>query len=240
MQAGFANETPPVARLNNLAKEVEAAVYADAGNRPDLNRIIGQLALFSEGELRVLGVPNRKVLCSSRQVCRPFLDLIRLVLNPRRLLRLVQINPGRVQSDQYVKQVREIVWENCTRKFANRRWEKNELYDYGIFRKSDNLYMGNVGVHSIQWKTEVCELGYWILGDFEGQGYVSEAVRAIEQACFANGFERVEIRCSSVNFRSASVPMRLGFLLEGTLRSNQKDNGIRRNTLLFARLRSEG
>ena len=29
------------------------------------------------------------------------------------------------------------------------KWNAHELFDYGIFRKSDGLYMGNVGVHTI-------------------------------------------------------------------------------------------
>ena len=29
--------------------------------------------------------------------------------------------------------------------------------------------MGNLGVHTIAWESRCCELGYWILGDFEGQ-----------------------------------------------------------------------
>ena len=90
---------------------------------------------------------------------------------------------------------------------ANENWNQFTLFDFGIFRKTDSVYMGNVGVHSIDWKSEVCEFGYWILGDFEGQGYVSEAVCVLERACFAIGFERVEIRCSSVNF--LAIQMRI-------------------------------
>ena len=44
--------------------------------------------------------------------------------------------------------------------------------------------MGNSGVHIAQWESRCCELGYWILGDFEGQGYMSEAVTALESAPF--------------------------------------------------------
>lgn len=123
--------------------------------------------------------------------------------------------------------------------FANDCWNKFTMFDFGVFRKSDNVYMGNVGVHSIQWKSEVCELGYWILGDFEGRGYVSEAVRALERAAFALGFERVEIRCSSVNFKSAAVPMRSGYTMEGCLRSNGSVNGRRVNTFVFSKIKGE-
>jgi ribosomal-protein-serine acetyltransferase len=122
---------------------------------------------------------------------------------------------------------------------ALKSWDEQSLYGYGHFLKSDNRYMGNIGVHSIQWKNEVCELGYWILGDFEGSGYVSDAVRLIEKACFDVGFQRVEIRCSSSNFKSASVPMRTGYTMEGCLRSNRIVNGARVNTIVFSKIKGE-
>ncbi len=122
--------------------------------------------------------------------------------------------------------------------FTHDSWNKHTLYGYGIFRRSDDTYMGNVGVHSIAWKNEVCELGYWILGEFEGQGYVSDAVRTIESACFAAGFQRIEIRCASSNFKSASVPMRTGYTMEGCLRSNMIVNEKRVDTLVFAKIKN--
>lgn len=123
--------------------------------------------------------------------------------------------------------------------FANESWNKFSLFDFGIFRITDGVYMGNIGVHSIDWKNEVCELGYWILGEFEGQGFVTEAVGALEDACFAIGFERVEIRCSSMNFRSASVPLRCNYTMEGCLRGNRIVNGKRVNTFVFSKLKVE-
>ena len=84
--------------------------------------------------------------------------------------------------------------------------------------------------------TQRCELGYWILGDFEGQGYMSEAVRVLEAACFAVGFHRIGIRCSSKNARSAGVPRRSGYTLDGTLRQHALERGERRDTLVFSKL----
>ena len=68
---------------------------------------------------------------------------------------------------------------------------------------------------------------------------MSEAVSALEAACFELGFNRVEIRCSSLNTRSASVPKRLEYCHEGTLREEMIENGKPRDTLVFAKLRSQ-
>ncbi len=99
--------------------------------------------------------------------------------------------------------------------------------------------MGNIGVHTIVWEHGRCEIGYWLLGDFEGRGYMSEAVLALEQACFLHGFHRVEIRCSSQNLRSARVPRRCGYTLEACLREDAWENHQWRDTLVFSKLRGE-
>ena len=124
-------------------------------------------------------------------------------------------------------------------KMTAEKWQEHALFDYGIFRKSDSLYMGNCGVHSIAWQHDRCEFGYWILGDFEGQGYVSEAVGVLEKAIFNLGFNRIEIRCASTNSHSANIPRRNGYHLDGTLRQDAIENGQYRDTLVFAKLKSD-
>lgn len=78
-------------------------------------------------------------------------------------------------------------------KHTHKCWDEKTLFDYGIFRKEDNVYMGNIGIHSIRWDYSRCEVGYWILGDFEGQGYMSEALRILEAHVFDLGFHRIEV-----------------------------------------------
>jgi len=107
---------------------------------------------------------------------------------------------------------------------------------FGMYDRVTGVYMGNIGVHAILWDQECCELGYWVLRDYEGKGYVTEAVEALERACFSLGFHRVEIRCSSLNERSAAIPRRLGYHLDGTLRENSIEHGRYRDTLVFGKL----
>ena len=122
---------------------------------------------------------------------------------------------------------------------ARERWSAAETFDFSLFRHSDGNYLGNLGIHTIAWAHNRCELGYWILGEFEGQGYMSEAVACVESACFAHGFNRIEIRCSSNNARSANIPKRLGYHLDGRLRQDTIEDGEYFDTFIFAKLRSE-
>jgi ribosomal-protein-serine acetyltransferase len=126
-------------------------------------------------------------------------------------------------------------------KRSNDKWDHHEVYDYGIFSNDENTYMGNVGVHSISWANDRCEIGYWILGKFEGQGYVSEAVAALTNAAYEIGFNRAGIHCDPENIRSANIPKSLSFRFEARLTQNSKDQyGNYRDTLVFARLKSQG
>lgn len=118
-------------------------------------------------------------------------------------------------------------------------WQEHKMFDYGLFRREDDHYLGNVGVHTLAWEHARCELGYWILSDFEGVGYISEAVKALETALFELGFNRIEIRCSSLNLRSSRVPERNHYLLDGVLRQHMFEQGAFRDTQVYAKLRHE-
>lgn len=120
------------------------------------------------------------------------------------------------------------------------QWEKFQGYGYGIFKKDDDLYMGNVGIHAISWGWDRCEIGYWILGRYEGKGFMREAVSALTQALHNHGFNRVEIRCDPNNSRSSSIPRALGYQLEGRLHQVVKDgDGNYRDLDIFGHLKND-
>jgi ribosomal-protein-serine acetyltransferase len=116
------------------------------------------------------------------------------------------------------------------------KWRRKQTFDYGIYTKVGNHFAGNVGVHTICWEHARCEFGYWLVGEYEGHGLMTDVVNELTKFCFANGFHRVEIRCSKRNKRSAAVPKRCGFKLEGQLRQNIIEMRRRRDTLIFGKL----
>ena len=69
------------------------------------------------------------------------------------------------------------------------------------------------------------EIGYWIHTEHAGQGYATEAARALATLAFDElGSRRVEIRMNESNWRSRAVAERLGFEWEATLKSHRRDN----------------
>lgn len=58
---------------------------------------------------------------------------------------------------EHIKTVQdEIDYINLT----HERWDNYTLFDYGIFLKENDLYVGNIGVHSLKWNSNCAEIGY--------------------------------------------------------------------------------
>jgi len=78
---------------------------------------------------------------------------------------------------------------------------------------------GAIELHRINTRHRSSSIGYWIDDAFESQGIVTRACRCLVTEGFSTyNLHRIEIRCATGNERSAAVPKRLGFVLEGTLR----------------------
>jgi RimJ/RimL family protein N-acetyltransferase len=109
---------------------------------------------------------------------------------------------------------------------------------YIIFRREDNLHLGNIGALRFDWQVPRGEIGYWLRSDQWGNGYMSEAVNALAAMLFDTlRFNRVEIRVDERNERSWRVAQRCGFEFEGVLRNEfGYADGSLRNTRVYARV----
>ncbi len=121
------------------------------------------------------------------------------------------------------------------------RFRNREDLPLALFRKSDGCYVGNSGLHRIDWDVPRFEIGYWVRTSLQGQGYITEAVNGITKFAFELlGAERMEIRCDARNERSAAVARRAGYVQEAKLRCESRaPDGSLRDTLIFALLRDE-
>lgn len=122
---------------------------------------------------------------------------------------------------------------------CNESWIDKSGAHYGIYRNSDTEYMGNISSFSFNWENASCEIVYWILGKFEKNGYMSEAVKLIEKTLFETGFNRIVIRFDPQNFRSGSIPKRLGYSFEGILREAVVVDNTFRNLEVYSKLKCE-
>jgi len=91
-------------------------------------------------------------------------------------------------------------------------------YVYAVFSKDETHVVGGSGLHTRLGET-AREIGYWIHVDHINRGYATEVSAALTKVAFEiGGMDRVEIHCSPHNLASASIPRKIGFVHEATLR----------------------
>ncbi|WP_246941389.1 GNAT family N-acetyltransferase [Bacillus pinisoli] len=79
--------------------------------------------------------------------------------------------------------------------------------------------VGIAGFNSINWSNKTAYIGYWLGEKFQGKGIVTKVAEALTNYAFKHlKLNKVEIRAAVENKKSRSVPERLGFINEGTIR----------------------
>ncbi len=129
-----------------------------------------------------------------------------------------------------------------TEEFARRgagNWLLRTDFPMLGFRRDTGEHVLNCGLHRFNWETRVFEIGWWCRKRFQGQGFVTEAARAVTEFAFRHfGARRVWCGADEQNERSWRVAERLGFEHEGTLRSERCDpDGTRRTMRVYAMTR---
>jgi RimJ/RimL family protein N-acetyltransferase len=98
-------------------------------------------------------------------------------------------------------------------------FDLGEDYIYGIFNPDETHLLGGTGLHTRIGDNQL-EIGYWIHKDHINQGLVTESTAALVKVAFeVLLIHRLEIHCDPGNLASASIPRKLGFTHEGTLRA---------------------
>jgi RimJ/RimL family protein N-acetyltransferase len=108
-----------------------------------------------------------------------------------------------------------------------------------LLLKGTDTIIGGSGLHRINWDVPKFEIGYWVRTSYGRHGYITEAVNGITDFAFnVLGAKRVEIRCDSLNERSAAVARRAGYELEAILHHDDRNHLTKalRDTLVFAKL----
>jgi ribosomal-protein-serine acetyltransferase len=94
---------------------------------------------------------------------------------------------------------------------------------YVIWYKHE--FAGLIGFKDIDRINDKIEIGYWLIEKVTGKGIATAAARKMVNLAFRNmDMNRIVIRCGIGNDKSAAIPRRLGFSLEGIERNGERHN----------------
>lgn len=121
---------------------------------------------------------------------------------------------------------------------AYSHFERDKCFDLAIERTADGKVIGLLTL--ITREHEQGELGYAIGVDFRGQGYATEAARALVAYAFSElKLHRIQANTSSANPESYRVMERLGMRREGQMREATFGDGAWHDVLFYGVLASE-
>jgi RimJ/RimL family protein N-acetyltransferase len=103
-------------------------------------------------------------------------------------------------------------------------FDLDQMYRYAVFDANEqkllgeNMLLARVGPGGL-------EIGYWTHKDAIGKGIATESTCALIRVAFEiEKVDRVEIMCVPENSASASIPAKLGFTHEATLKKRALDS----------------
>lgn len=93
-------------------------------------------------------------------------------------------------------------------------YKKDNCYRYGIERLSDGALMGMIDVVGYHHGNPV--IGYCSGRKYWGNGYMTEALRAVVQELFSEGYDTIRIEAAQENIGSNRVIQKAGFEFVGS------------------------
>ncbi|MGN0469911.1 MAG: GNAT family N-acetyltransferase [Acutalibacteraceae bacterium] len=92
-------------------------------------------------------------------------------------------------------------------------------FEFGMFEKSTNRYIGNVGLININSMHNRADIAYYIDRAYRNMGYTTEAAEEMLRYGFEElKFKRIGGMCMSINAASRRVMEKIGMQFEGTAR----------------------
>ena len=120
------------------------------------------------------------------------------------------------------------------------RYQQGWPGPWGIQHKADAKLIGTCAYGSWEREHRRAEIGYVLHRGYWGQGYMTEAVRAILDFGFRRmGLNRIEARCEAPNIGSARVMEKIGMSYEGLLREQVYEKNRFRDMKIYSILRRE-
>lgn len=93
--------------------------------------------------------------------------------------------------------------------------DESKYEKWVIETKNTHEVIGNIDVNTVVKKHNYCNVGYTIRYNYWGNGYASEALKAVSDYLLDSGYYLVECSCNELNKQSSRVMEKAGFKKDG-------------------------
>jgi ribosomal-protein-serine acetyltransferase len=123
-------------------------------------------------------------------------------------------------------------------KFVERTEIDYTTFQFGIFNKQDECFIGMISLENIDYECRKCEIGFWISEKFVGKGFAKESSQLLIDYAFAKlAMNKIAAFAIKENVASISLLMSLGFEIEGLFRDDVINKGQLVDRYAFGLLR---
>jgi ribosomal-protein-alanine N-acetyltransferase len=117
---------------------------------------------------------------------------------------------------------------------------KPHLFRLGLFLRDTGQPIGTIGLYGIKVEDFRAVMGFDLLSEFWGWGYMTEAATALLDHAFGNmNLNRIQASADADNVRSLATLERIGFKKEGLMRQKDFYKGAFHDDVVYSILRSE-
>jgi RimJ/RimL family protein N-acetyltransferase len=119
-------------------------------------------------------------------------------------------------------------------------WLDGSRAGFCIRGAADGAFYGFAAIVHVDLATREGEIGYMVAPAARGRGVSARAVELLTRWGFDElGLERIELRIDTANTPSERVAERAGYRRDGVLRNVHFKEGLRSDTAVWSRLRSD-
>lgn len=102
-------------------------------------------------------------------------------------------------------------------------WNNRRTFDFGVWQKEDNAYIGNVALKNLDRSVPKAELGLYFNQWPDNVKLAEEALKAVIRFAFDSlKMNKLYMRCTNANESYGALAEKNGFLKEGVLRSDYR------------------
>jgi [ribosomal protein S5]-alanine N-acetyltransferase len=100
-------------------------------------------------------------------------------------------------------------------------WDNRRSFDFGVWLKETNEYIGNIALKNLDYKVPKAELGFYFTQEQESERLLKEALLQVLQFAFYKlELNKVFLRLTPTNTFYNELALNCGFVNEGILRSD--------------------